>query len=151
MPDLKPLVKRAMDKTLYCSLATARNGRAWVCPVAFAYDSSFNLYFVSSPKSRHMKNIALDGSVSVAIYSTGQPAKGAKVGIQLEGRAVRVRGDANIDKAYKVYFGRLPKWEDTDESYFKGKNPEWPFVKIKVTRLFYFNNGLFGEEKRRVL
>ncbi len=47
-----------MNSTFYCTLATHEKGNPWVAPVAFAYDNNFNIYFVSSQSSRHMKDIS---------------------------------------------------------------------------------------------
>ncbi len=149
--NLKKLVKQTMDKTLYCSLATAEKGRVWVCPVAFAYDNQMDIYFISNLRSRHIKNIARNNKVAVAIYTTDQKVKGHKAGVQLEGTATRVHGHSHIERAYYIYFRRLPEWDDADVSYFKAKKAEWPLFKINTAKLFYFNNKLFGETAKRVL
>ena len=150
MANLSKLVEKCMDSTYYCSLATSESSAAWVSPVAFAYDSDFNLYFVSSMASRHMRNIMRNPRVAVAIYTTAQKVSGSKVGVQLEGRAEAVKGPMNMLRAYKIYFGRLIKWEGATLDYFKKRNAEWRFFKISTTKLFYFNNGLYGEERQRV-
>jgi uncharacterized protein YhbP (UPF0306 family) len=150
LPNLKKLVKRCMDSTLYCSIATSGNGGIWIAPVAFAADSAFNIYFLSSPKSRHMKSIARDGRVAASIFTTQQKAAGPKIGIQLEGNARLLTNGKEVEKAYRTYFSKLPKWKDTDVSYFKDKGCEWPFVMIRTKALYYFNNGVYGEERKRV-
>ncbi|MCW6160498.1 MAG: pyridoxamine 5'-phosphate oxidase family protein [Candidatus Micrarchaeales archaeon] len=150
MAKLKELVRKCMESTYYCTIATSENGSAWASPVAFAYDKDFNLYFVSSTSSRHMKNIARNSRIAVAIYTTVQKVAGPKIGVQLEGRVEIVKGTLNILKAYKTYFGRLVKWDGATLKYFRSRNPEWKFFKVNTARLFYFNNGLFGEERQRV-
>jgi nitroimidazol reductase NimA-like FMN-containing flavoprotein (pyridoxamine 5'-phosphate oxidase superfamily) len=147
--NIRTLVKKCMDSTLYLSLGTSGSAGVWVSPVAFAYDKSLNMYFVSSPESHHMKNIAKDQRVSVAVYATKQSAEGSKVGVQLRGMAKLLEG-REIESAYKVYFGRLPEWEDTDISYFKTRDCEWRFVRIEPKDLYYFDNGRFGENRQKV-
>lgn len=147
MANLKELAKKCMDSTLYCALATHENGGAWVAPVVFAYDRDFNLYFVSGPKTRHMKNISRNGKVSIAIYSTQQKITGPKIGVQLEGYAEWVKGPVNILKGYNLYFKRNVKWSGATLKYFRGNKV---LAKVTTTRLFYFNNGLFGEERQKV-
>lgn len=150
MANLRNLVKKCMDSTQYCSLATTSRTGVSVCPVVFSYDSDFDLYFVSSPKSEHMKNILKDSRVAVAVYRTYQKLKSEKIGMQLKGKATLLKKGAEIETAYKVYFDRIPEWADTDVSYFKDKSCEWPFIRIERKMLYYFNNGLFGEEKQKV-
>jgi uncharacterized protein YhbP (UPF0306 family) len=147
--NIRTLVKKCMDSTLYCSLGTSGSAGVWVSPVAFAYDKNLNMYFVSSPGSHHMKNLAKDSRVSVAVYTTKQDAEGPKIGVQLRGIA-KLLGGKEIEAAYKVYFGRLPEWEDTDILYFMKRDCEWRFVKIEPKDLYYFDNGRFGENRRRV-
>lgn len=137
-----------MDSTFYCTLATHENGNPWVAPVAFSYDKSFNIYFVSSQASRHMKDISRNNKVAVAVYTTIQKATAPKIGIQLEGKVEPVKSQ-EIPKAYKIYFGRLAAWEGATIPYFKSKDAEWKFYKVSTTKLFYFNQR-FGEERRRV-
>ncbi len=148
--SLPVLVKNCMDSTLYCSLSTVDANGSWVCPVGFAYGENFDIYFVSSPNSRHMKNISADKRVSLAIYSTDQAATSSKRGVQLIGEAELLTDQKQIEDAYKVYFAKFPVWDNTDVSYFKKKDCEWPFVMIKPKSLFYFDNGRFGENRKAV-
>ena len=41
----KKYLVECMDSTLFCALSTIERGRTWTCPVLFAYDEKFNLYF----------------------------------------------------------------------------------------------------------
>ncbi len=140
-------MKKCLDSTLYCALATYEREGVWIAPVVFAYDNDFNLYFVSGPESRHMKNISHNKNVAVAIYSTKQKITGPKIGVQLEGDAEWVKGPINILKAYNLYFKRNVKWSGATLQYFKSAKA---LAKVTSTKLFYFNNGLFGEERKRV-
>ncbi len=148
MTNLNELGKKCMDSTLYCALATHGKDGVWTAPVVFAYDRDFNLYFVSNPKSRHMRNISQNRKVSVAVYSTKQKITGPKVGVQLEGYAEWVKGPINTLKAYNLYFKRNVKWSGATLKYFRSAKA---LVKVTPTKLFYFNNSLFGEDRQRVL
>ncbi len=147
---VKELVKKCAASTMYCSIASAGNGGVWISPVAFATDSKFDVYFVSSPRSRHMKNISKSGGVAVAIYNTAQKALGGKIGVQMEGKAKPVKDMRGIENAYRIYFSKLPEWPKTDVSYFKDKNCEWPFVKITAKAVYYFDSDRFGDRRVKV-
>ena len=146
--SLKKLVKKCMNSTFYCTLATHEKGNPWVAPVAFAYDNNFNIYFVSSQSSRHMKDISRNNKVAVAIYTTVQKVTSPKIGVQLEGKVRQVKG-LEILKAYKVYFGRLVAWEGATVAYFRSRGAEWKFYKVNTSKLFYFNQK-FGDERQAV-
>ena len=139
--NLKALVKKCMNSTLYCAVATYGKGNLWAAPVVFAYDNNLNLYFISDPKSRHMINISRNKKVAVAIYTTKQKITSSKIGVQLEGNAEWVNGPLNVLKAYKLYFSRNVKWRGATLKYFKSAKA---LVKINTTDLFYFNNDMFG-------
>ena len=54
----------------------------------------------------------------------------------------------NVLKAYRLYFSRNVKWKGATLKYFKSARA---LVKINTTKLFYFNNSMFGEERQRAI
>ncbi len=70
--DWKKHLLDCLNSTDYCCIATVDERGVWANPVYFAWDSVFNLYFISQPHVRHMQNIKNDPRISVAIYSTEQ-------------------------------------------------------------------------------
>lgn len=114
-------LKECLEATVYCSLGTVDRKGVWSNPVYFAYDDSYNLYFISMPHSRHMKNIKMDGRIAVSIYSTNQDTHGDVVGIQLEGEAY-VLPDKEVPDAHKLYFKRVyPNGHDKNPKDNMGK------------------------------
>jgi uncharacterized protein YhbP (UPF0306 family) len=66
------------------------DGGPWAAAVFYAHDAT-TLYFLSSARSRHARDLARDARVAVSIQS--QPADWKDIrGIQLQGRAVQLEG-----------------------------------------------------------
>ena len=142
-----------MNSTEFCCLATLGDNGVWSNPVYFAWDEDFNLYFISQPPSRHMKNLEKDPRIAVSIYNTKQSTFDDVVGIQLEGRANILIDKAEIDKARAAYYGR--KYPDTARNPKQGEdayldNPAWQFVKIIPEYIYYFDTRFFDEERQEV-
>lgn len=59
--DWKKYVTECLDSTCFCTFATRDENGVWANPVYFAYDNKFNIYYISPPNARHMKNTREDG------------------------------------------------------------------------------------------
>lgn len=142
-----------MESTYYCALGTNDQKGVWVNPVYFAYDSNYNFYFISQPQSRHMKNMLENPQVSLAIYSTAQHTQGDVAGIQLAGKARILSDEADVKKAYDTYYGRkypaARKHPEKNEDHYMN-NPEWQFVEVVPTKMYYFDTRFFGETRQEV-
>jgi uncharacterized protein YhbP (UPF0306 family) len=89
------------------TLATTGPEGTWAAAVFYA-NTGFTLYFLSSPTSRHGRNIGDDAEVAATIqedYSDWREIKG----IQLEGRAKRLEGSerAEAEARFGAKFPRL--------------------------------------------
>ena len=142
-----------MDSTLFCALSTIENGRTWTCPVLFAYDEKFNLYFISMLSSKHMQNIEKDGQVSVAIYSTKFGVDDDVFGIQIVGKA-KVLPKNEVERAYEIYHKRkFPEANLLKQQLHKTMlklMEKWKFVKIAPVEIHYFDTRFFDEERQIV-
>jgi nitroimidazol reductase NimA-like FMN-containing flavoprotein (pyridoxamine 5'-phosphate oxidase superfamily) len=148
--DWKNHLVEALEKTDYCSISTVDKDGSWVNPVYFAYDEKFNLYFVSMPSSKHMKNISNDNRISVAIYSTAQDTHGDVLGVQLKGKATLVK-DEEVPAVNEIYYKRVfPDGNHNKKPEDKMGNAEWKFVKIVPDEIYYFDTRYFGEERKQV-
>ncbi|SDS48734.1 pyridoxamine 5'-phosphate oxidase family protein [Microlunatus soli] len=77
----------------YFVLATADgDGTPWATPAYFRSDDAGDLYWVSSPDSRHSLNIAARAAVSATIFDSTVPIGGARAGY-VTGQAGRVDDD----------------------------------------------------------
>ena len=78
----------------------------WAAAVFYASEG-LDLYFFSNPRSRHGVNIAANAEVSAAIHEDYRDWKQIR-GIQLEGRAERLRGLKMQARFWKVYTKKFP-------------------------------------------
>ena len=151
--DWKKYLKECMASTEFLALSTLSNGKTWTCPVWFAFDENFNLYFISQPNSKHMKNIKQNENISLAIYSTKFNSDDDVYGIQLKGKA-KILPDEEIENAYNHYYRRkytkTNKDLDTSPKDYKGPSATWKFVKIEPTEIHYFDTRFFEEERQTV-
>ncbi len=107
--DLRPLLRAFLAGQSTLALATAgeSDGRPQVAPLFFASDEEFNLYWVSSPDSRHSANIADWGDASVTIFAPTWEWTHIK-GVQIEGAAMPVTEDDERARALQVYKAKFP-------------------------------------------
>ena len=87
MVDAEKIIREYIDKTVHMSLATVADNKPWVCEVHFAYDDNLNLYFISAPHTRHVKELLKNPNVAgniVKQYAKGELPHGC---IYFEGKA----------------------------------------------------------------
>ena len=100
-----------------------------------------------------MKNMAENAEVSLAIYSTTQDTQGDVLGIQLSARACILTGKEDVKRAYDVYYGRkypaTRKNPEKDEDPYIN-NPEWQFIEVIPTKMYYFDTRFFNEAREEV-
>lgn len=81
-------------------LATARQGKPWVCTVYFVADDELNLYWLSWPSRRHSQEIAENHHVAITIViKPDLPV----IGVQAEGTATIVDDHATVERAMSQY------------------------------------------------
>ncbi|OFV92739.1 MAG: hypothetical protein A3F68_06560 [Acidobacteria bacterium RIFCSPLOWO2_12_FULL_54_10] len=88
------------------TIASCYRGVPWASAVFYASDG-FDLYFLSSFKSRHGQYIALNPRVSAAIQEDYRDWREIR-GIQLEGRAERMRSAKQKTQFWEIYLGKFP-------------------------------------------
>jgi len=72
-------VPRLLAQHLYLVLGTAdTEGRPWVTPVFYAADGEHRILWVSSPDSRHSRNISSRPAVAITIFDTHAAIGGAE-------------------------------------------------------------------------
>ena len=88
------------------TIASCDGNVPWAAAVFYASDE-FDLYFFSNPKSRHGGNMAANPVVSAAIHEDYSDWRAIR-GIQLEGRAERLRSLKLQARFWEVYVGKFP-------------------------------------------
>lgn len=81
----RDLAKNVIEENRYLALATTDGERPWVAPIEFIRDDDGTFYFLSSEDSRHARDIARNGRVAFAIFSSTQPEYSGDANLTLQG------------------------------------------------------------------
>ncbi|MGC8884544.1 MAG: pyridoxamine 5'-phosphate oxidase family protein [Bryobacteraceae bacterium] len=102
-----PLAEAALlldsQRAMVLSVATA-DGGSHAAPVYFVRAGGFALYWLSSPESLHSREIARTGAAAAAVFRPSRRWTDLR-GIQMRGRASRVRKSRAILEKYREKFG----------------------------------------------
>lgn len=94
--------ERIVRANQYMVLATADDvGVPWATPVWFATDDARTLYWVSSPETRHSRNISARPQVGIAIFDSTQ-VPGTGKGVYLSAVAAPVPPD-ELDAGIAIF------------------------------------------------
>ena len=143
-PSLEKLQKYVLDylsKNRRMTLATSENNIPWAATVMFAYDSDFNLYFISVPGSRKTKNLDTNPRVSATINEY-IPRAGFTIGLQIEGKAIMLNKEK--DKKELEIFRKRFDWADDFLH-------DHELYKIVPDKIYYLDDEKFGQGGREVL
>lgn len=104
--DLKSRVQDFLAQHNTMTLATVdADGAPQAAAVFYAADDALDLFFLSSPNSRHSVNLSHQPRVAASIQADNQ-AWQAIQGLQIEGTARMVEGLAEMAHAVRAYAGR---------------------------------------------
>jgi uncharacterized protein YhbP (UPF0306 family) len=81
-------------------------GEPQAAAVFYAADDELNLYFLSSPDSRHSQNLAREPRVAATIQADGQEWREI-TGLQIQGTAAAVEGANEIDRIARLFTERF--------------------------------------------
>jgi uncharacterized protein YhbP (UPF0306 family) len=136
-PDVEQIVREYLPSVLHISLATAKDGKPWVCEVHTAFDDDLNLYFRSLATRRHSREIAENAHVAGTIVRQHEVGD-TPLGVYFEGTAKLLAAGAERDKAYEVLRARLGiGQEQLDEA---ARPDGHQFYKISVGKWYVFGN-----------
>ncbi|MEW6672126.1 MAG: pyridoxamine 5'-phosphate oxidase family protein [Thermodesulfobacteriota bacterium] len=154
--ELKKSVLDYLQRHHTVSLATERGGIPHAATV-FYVSIGFELYFLSSPTSRHGENLDRNPRVSATInedYDKWQMIKG----IQLEGYVETVGGILENGRIARAFVQKYPDVADFLFSPLKlgqaiaKKVAKVKFYKIKPSRILFINNAIdFGKREELTL
>lgn len=106
MPQALPrLVADYLARHHVMTLATCGADGPWAAAV-FYVNEGRTLYFLSSPASRHCRNLAQDPRCAATIQQDVSDSAQVK-GVQLEGRAIEITGDEEV-RARQRYGEKFP-------------------------------------------
>lgn len=146
--DVKQLINEYFAKTRMLQIATSVDNQPWNCTVYYAFDDSWNIYWISTPDRRHSKEVAINPKVSGVISFSQEPyPKDGVQGLQFEGIAELLSGDEE-EKASKLYIEQLDREATLLEDIRSGKNPH-KFYKAKPTKFVLFDSVHFPDNSRK--
>lgn len=100
-------VERVLADNLYLVLGTAdRDGRPWVSPVFFAQLDPNRFVWVSSPDSRHSRNITYRQTVALTVFNSTVKVGQAEA-VYFDGEAQQRTSD-EAETALRALNSRLP-------------------------------------------
>ncbi|PWT95813.1 MAG: hypothetical protein C5B53_10875 [Candidatus Melainabacteria bacterium] len=71
MHNLVDQARQIVEENRYMTIATAApDGKPWISPVFFAYDSDYNLFWVSNKNSLHSKLIRQNPRAAIVIFDS---------------------------------------------------------------------------------
>jgi uncharacterized protein YhbP (UPF0306 family) len=140
--DLKPQVLDYLQSHNTMTLATSAGDHPWAATVFYASDD-LELYFFSSPDSRHCQNLAANPRVAVTIQEDYKDWRAIK-GIQMEGTVKLVNGVVEKTRAMAVY-GRkyadiVKLFTDPASGVFYRAFLSVKFYRVVPERLFFIDN-----------
>jgi nitroimidazol reductase NimA-like FMN-containing flavoprotein (pyridoxamine 5'-phosphate oxidase superfamily) len=91
--ELSDHARSVIDSNRYMALGTAdEDGHPWVSPVWFASEDYRTFHWVSSPDSKHSRNLDLRPEVAIAIFDSSVPV-GAAQAVYMKGLAKELTGN----------------------------------------------------------
>ena len=101
MDDASRKARQLIADTPYLTLATAdASGKPWSCPVYFAPDQVFTLYWVSFKQTVHSANIRVRPQVGISIL--GEPPGHEGEGVYFEAVAAELHELTEVERAIEV-------------------------------------------------
>ncbi len=147
--DIQDLRARAHALLRECStvtLATSGPEGLWAADVFFAPRGLSELFFVSSPMSRHGRNLQTSPAVAATVHpDVGNDWRSIR-GLQIAGEAAAVE-DSALLAAQRAYFGKFPFAEALlkPSADVYQKTAGTVFFVLRVRQLFVVDNRLgFG-------
>ena len=148
--------ERAAAILASCSTMTlATNGPdgPWAADVFFASASAGEHFFISSPNSRHARNLLAGANIAATVHPDPGSDWRAIRGLQLEGQAMAVP-DAELEYARSVYVEKFPFAAALlrSDSEVASKIAGTTFFVVRVLHLYLVDNRLgFGNRQEIVL
>ena len=146
MPDLLTVHQRAvafLGEHHVITLATSDAQGPWAAPVFYVH-LGFTLYFVSSPRSRHARQVAIQPRAAGAIHAAARDWRDIQ-GLQLEGVVTHLAGEELV-AAKACYTARFAFVNDTEPLAAALARIAW--YRFQPTRLWFLDNRVaFGQRE----
>jgi len=139
-------VFRILQDNLLCSIATVtEDNRAYINTAYYCYSDELELYFLSDPTSRHCRNLSINSSMAITIFSSIQKWGGPDRGMQLFGTGAQARGPqaTKAEGLYGKRFTDYAKWNAGLNTAAVGRT--YRFYRFNARKLKVLDEAEFGE------
>ena len=145
--NLPPEIAAYLAQHHVMTLATQGSDGPWAAAVFFAGDDD-DLVFLSSPTSRHCRNLALDARCAATIQSETEDWLGIQ-GIQLEGRVSELHGEERA-RAQQRYGEKFPfARPDSAAAAIVRALARVRWYRLRMARLYFIDNARgFGHREQ---
>lgn len=137
-----------------CLGACDDSGNVWTCPLTYVADDELNIYFHSSPDSRHIEMIRDNPNVSFSIYDSTLML-GEVDGLQGSGIVGQLEAD-EVEKIHGMFFKKhIPDAEirkmyaPPAVAFLSDTFPQKRFFKLMITELYKKDMELFNVFRRK--
>jgi uncharacterized protein len=148
---LQARIQAYLEARSVATLATSGEDGPWAAAV-FYVSRGFTLYFLSSPTSRHCRNLDLYPRVAAAIHEDTSDWQTIK-GVQLEGTAAEIDGEEQAE-ARRLYGAKFPLVgsPDTAPAPIAEAMARVRWYRVVPDRLFFIDNAAgFGHRDELTL
>lgn len=149
MEDLKQILEHILNDGYLLSLGTTDGAVPWVSDVVYAHDVLFNIYWLSSEGAKHSQNIIKNSVVAGTITVVGSNGLGR--GIQIQGKAEKVKSDEMIFEIEKIYQSKRRKQIPQTIEKAKQLVGNRALYKLTPTKIFIHHEPLWGYERKEYL
>ena len=137
---LEVALRRLLDASTLCAIATVSGTRAHVNTAYFAWSEDFRLVWISEPRARHSQNLQKRRTAAIAVFDSNQVWGKPDRGVQLFGSARETRGRA-AEQARDVYATRFRDYDAADLGAYRAY--EFRPRRVKLFDEREFGGGVF--------
>jgi len=133
--------RRLCDEVAVMTLATCTDAVPWATDVYFAADG-FDLVFLSSPRSRHSRNLAINPACAATIHPLVKSWREIR-GLQIEGEVHPPEGTLAKARALAAYLTKFPFASDliAHPAETAGAFANATLLVLRPSRLRYLDNA----------
>lgn len=102
----KDQVKDFLGKHKLMSIATYGD-YPWIATVYYTFDEDLNIYFLSAPRTLHVRQILKNSKVAVSVADSNQDINKPKRGLQVSGIAKQISGTEKVKYALRLWKANL--------------------------------------------
>ncbi len=106
--ELQDSICCILDASELCAMATIDQGTSHIHTAYFVYNELLEIFFLSQQKDRHIQNIMINPSISVAIWNSTTDWGENLQGIQIFGSCRQLNSATDLINGMGLYLKRFP-------------------------------------------